>query len=78
MSGFRPYDESVGSSLSQHKFGRALDLIPKKVHPDEIREDIINQKFGFMKGIQAIEMGISWLHFDTRNNSSGKLLRFHP
>lgn len=77
MSGFRPFNGDTGSSLSQHKFGRALDLIPAKVHPDKIREDIINKKYGFMKKIQAIEMDISWLHFDVRNNSD-ELLKFYP
>lgn len=78
MSGFRPFSSNVGSSLSQHKFGRAIDLIPKYVHPDEIRKDIINKKKEYMNYIKAIEMNISWLHIDVRNNNNGNLIKFNP
>lgn len=75
-SGFRPFNLSdLGASLSQHKFGRALDLIPTQVHPDRIREDIRNKKSPYMEKIQAIESNISWLHFDMRNNK-GNLMEF--
>lgn len=78
MSGIRfliEEDIEIGAELSQHKFGRALDLIPKNVHPDEIRKDIRNQKKPYMEKIRAIETNISWLHYDMRNNK-GKLMEF--
>lgn len=78
LSGFRPFnEEDTGASLSQHKFGRALDLLPKDVDPDKIREDILNQKKAYMERITALEMNISWLHFDMRNNK-GKIVTFDP
>jgi len=78
LSGFRPFDEKdTGASLSQHKFGRALDLIPKNIHPDEIRDDIINGRKVYMEKIQCLEMNISWLHFDMRNNK-GNIVTFDP
>lgn len=78
MSGFRPFDAGEFSAgLSQHKFGRALDLTPKDIHPDKIREDILNQKKPYMEKIKCLEMNISWLHFDMRNNK-GKIITFSP
>lgn len=78
MSGFRPFSNNdIGASLSQHKFGRAFDLIPKNIHPSKIREDIVNNKKEYMKDIKAIEMNISWLHIDVRNNINN-LIKFKP
>ncbi|KKM14746.1 hypothetical protein LCGC14_1702990, partial [marine sediment metagenome] len=38
--GFRPFDCIIGAYLSQHKFGRGLDLVPAECSAKEIREDI--------------------------------------
>lgn len=66
--GFRPFNSTVGSTLSQHKFGRALDLVPVKVTAEEIRQDIIaNPTREIYKHIRAIEEDVSWLHIDCRN-----------
>jgi len=66
--GFRPFNCGIGAEFSQHKFGRALDLIPKHVSSEEIRRDIIAQPNGAnYKYITAIETDISWLHIDCRN-----------
>lgn len=79
LSGFRPFNEKdTGASLSQHKFGRALDLIPKHVEPDEMRNDIINKKKDYMKYIKCIEMDISWFHYDLRNSNDNKLIKIYP
>jgi hypothetical protein len=66
--GFRGLACSVGSTLSQHKFGRALDLIPTEVTVDEVRNEIIANPFKEeFKFITAIESGVHWLHIDCRN-----------
>ena len=66
--GFRPWSCQVGSKRSQHKLGRALDLIPIEVTVDELRNEIIanpiREEFKF---ITAIESDVSWLHIDCRN-----------
>lgn len=59
---FRKYNDS----MSQHKFGRAADDIFQDVTADEVREYILNNKDEFFF-ITAIELGVSWLHFDCRN-----------
>lgn len=73
--GWRPWDCKIGARLSQHKFGRAPDLDPRDVSPEEIRADIIAQSkdpklwfSGPYRYITCIEAGTpTWLHFDVRN-----------
>lgn len=68
--GFRIFSSWVGSPLSQHKFGRALDLVPVDVTAEEIRQDIIaNPHREDYKYIKAIERDVDWLHIDCRNNN---------
>jgi len=66
--GWRPFDCKVGADWSQHKFGRALDLVPAEVSVEKIRSDIKAEPFleHFMY-ITCIEDNVSWLHFDCRN-----------
>lgn len=76
--GFRPFDLDVGAPLSQHKFGRALDLIPVNKTAEEVREDILaHPDLDEYKFIRCLETGISWLHFDVRN-WIGPILLFKP
>ena len=67
---FRTWATKVGSHNSQHKMGRALDLIPIHVDVEDIRDDIIanpyREEFEY---ITAIETDVSWLHIDCRNHS---------
>ena len=66
--GYRPFDCNVGAKLSQHKFGRAIDLIPLEASVDEIRKDIINKTYApDYQHITCIEEDVSWLHIDVRN-----------
>ena len=76
--GWRPFNTEIGASLSQHKFGRALDIIPQDASVDEIRNDIINRKRPYMEIIKGIEMEVNWLHIDTRNYESPDILQFYP
>ena len=64
--GFRPEDCGVGSILSQHKFGRALDLHPTRISADEMRHEIKSRR-GTYSEITCIEEGVSWVHIDCRN-----------
>lgn len=71
--GFRPWACQVGSRNSQHKLGRALDLIPIEVDVDEIRNEIIaNPNREEFKYITAIESDVSWLHIDCRNYNKAR------
>ena len=79
--GFRTFDCKVGASLSQHKFGRALDSFPLEAGVEKIRKDIIdNPDEDEFKFITCIEMDVSWLHFDVRNWDRNKygILKIKP
>lgn len=66
--GWRPWDCKTGALMSQHKFGRALDLMPMKPTAKIIRRDILaDPTRPEFKYITCIEEGTSWLHFDVRN-----------
>lgn len=63
--GWRPPGCKVGSRWSQHRFGRAGDLVPVECPVEDIRADIMSgNNFQF---ITCIEDGVSWLHHDERN-----------
>ena len=67
------HEKSVYGNISQHRFGRAADLVFLKVSAEKVREDILanplKKEFHF---INAIEKDTSWLHFDVRNQLKGK------
>jgi len=71
--GWRPWDCKIGAELSQHKFGRAIDLKPVKESVDKVRADVLadpwNDDFRY---ITCIEMEVPWLHIDTRNRDKAK------
>jgi len=90
LRGWRPANTSTGAVFSQHKFGRAFDLTPSsksEATVDMIREDI-RQDAALLRQnptvlntiaeyITCIEMGVPWIHFDTRN-WLGPLLEINP
>ena len=67
--GWRPLNCKVGAEFSQHKYGRALDLVPVFAEVDHIRDDIASREIG--AAITCIEEDVSWLHIDCRNWSKG-------
>ena len=73
-SGLRTPKSPYYSETSQHSFGRAVDIIFSEYTAEEARNYIINNpdKFPHIKGI---ELGVSWLHIDTRNED--KLVLFN-
>jgi len=77
FGGWRPGDCKVGSELSQHKRGRAFDPKFKSITADEIRKDILKDQSLF-PFITCLEMGVSWLHFDTRNWTAENILQVNP
>lgn len=74
-SGFRIWTTTTGARLSQHKFGRAEDLHPKNVTPDEMRMDALkNPEVEPFKLITRIERDtLAWFHYDVGNHDREKL-----
>lgn len=75
-SGLRPFDCEHGARLSQHKFGRAIDMKFKGVTPTEIRLDIAKEHDHFFdKGVRTLEAETrGWLHVDIRNTGLNHIL----
>lgn len=68
--GWRPPGCKIGTTRSQHRFGRAEDLVPIEVTVEEIWDDI--EKGNDFGGITCIEKSgptkkVTWLHHDERN-----------
>jgi len=68
--GWRPTRCTVGAARSQHRFGRAQDLVPVEVTVEEIWADIeAGEDFGGISCIEKSRPGhkVTWLHHDERN-----------
>lgn len=59
--------------LTQHSFGKAVDLIPQGMTAEEARERIKSHKNNFPFPIR-IEKGVSWLHIDVMDCGSGNII----
>jgi hypothetical protein len=66
-SGLRTEASPYGSQYSQHRFGRAFDCISATVTAETMRQYIMSHPEEFPL-ITAIEVGVSWLHFDVRGS----------
>ncbi len=74
-SGIRTPDSKWYSYGSQHSFANAFDIVFSAYEADVVRQYIIDnpEEFPHIKGI---EMGISWVHIDVRNEDEVQL--FYP
>jgi hypothetical protein len=63
--GFRSLQCSVGVAQSQHKLGKAVDLICHKMSAEEMRQKIEANKDKLPYQIR-IELGVNWLHIDVK------------
>lgn len=84
-SGFRSPSCTIGAKLSQHRFGRAIDIKlmgRSNSGADILREDILNHKDLYMKrGLTTIESGEfapTWCHIDTRYTKNEGILIVSP
>lgn len=81
-SGFREPECKVGAKLSQHRFGRAMDLKFKNATVQEVYKDVIEnydlyKRFG-LTTLENIEKTPTWLHCDLRNVNQDELLIVNP
>lgn len=81
-SGFREPECKVGAKLSQHRFGRAMDLKFKNATAQEVYKDVIEnydlyKKFG-LTTVENIDKTPTWLHCDLRNTNQEELLIVNP
>ena len=82
LSGFRPPSTKIGASLSQHRFGRAIDVKVKGMTPKEVSEEII-ENFEIYKKVglttmENVEFTKSWNHLDCRWTNQETLKIVNP
>ena len=79
-SGFRVPSEEVGAVLSQHRFGRAMDIKIQGMFPEEVRADIKrNWELFRGVGLTTIEADTpTWTHLDCRYTGLETLLIVKP
>jgi hypothetical protein len=75
-SGFRPEDCSVGAPRSQHRQGRALDIISDDMSAASMRTYIQKNAMVFKGLITRIEGGVSWLHIDCKETGLSEIQVF--
>jgi len=78
--GFRPFSCAIGALLSQHRFGRGVDMFPLEAEVEVVRRAILSAPNSMMwQHIGAIETDIPWLHIDTRERLvSNQVMTFKP
>lgn len=69
-SGYRTLQCEVGAAQSQHKLGKAVDLICHKMSAEDMRQKIEQNQHLLPYPIR-IEKGVGWLHLDTKERSRG-------
>lgn len=81
-SGWRPMTYSKGAKMSQHRWGRAVDMKFENVTPDEVREDIkMVGRRGVYQYITRCEAETpTWVHVDCCNvgGDPDEILFFNP
>lgn len=75
--GFRPFDCKVGAELSQHKFGRAIDITFEDYESAYVRRYIrYHPSLPCFQYITFVEDNVSWLHIDCRFSILGYIRFF--
>lgn len=81
-SGFRDPDCPVGAKMSQHRFGRAIDVKVTGMTPQAVYGAILANKQVFMKAglttMEAIADTPTWVHCDIRQTGKSDILIVHP
>lgn len=65
-AGFYKSLQAYEDSLSQHKYGRAVDMLVKDMNAADVRKFIYENKHEFPY-VTFVEVDISWVHIDCRN-----------
>ena len=74
-SGLRTPRSDYFSETSMHSQGKAVDMVFSEYESEHIRNYIIKNP-NIFPHIRGLEMGISWVHIDVRNEDT--LVCFHP
>jgi len=75
-SGLRTKNSKYYSPTSQHSLGKAIDAVFTAYDVEEVRQYILDNSEEFPH-IGGIELGVSWLHVDTRPRVNGVIKTFN-
>ena len=82
LRGFRPPATAIGGNLSQHKFGRAIDININDMSAQAVYKAIIDNKADFMahnlSTVENINATPTWCHLDIRYTGITDLLIVNP
>jgi len=82
LSGFRPPQATIGAKMSQHRYGRAIDVKISGMTPQELYQDILANERLYMKvgltTIENIEATPTWNHLDIRETDIDHILVVDP
>lgn len=80
--GFRMPDAAVGGKLSQHKFGRGIDINVQGKTAQEVYKDIVENFSIYSKTglttVEDISFTAGWTHLDCRKTNQSTLLIVKP
>ena len=79
--GFRPPECTEGAAMSQHRFGRGVELSVNGVMTDELASVITEyrkEKWPQVTCIENIRYTATWCHCDTRRTGMEELLIVDP
>ena len=79
-SGLRSFTTQTGAKLSQHRFGRGLDMKFGQTTPQEVYDYILNspEDFEYITCVENIEATKTWLHIDCRTLQTGGIRVINP
>ena len=75
-SGIRTKDSKYYSERSMHSKAKAFDAVFNRYDVEDVRQYILENQ-GEFPFIGGIELGVSWLHFDSRPRRNGKIITFN-
>lgn len=81
-SGFREPACTIGGKLSQHRYGRAIDIRVSGLTPQEVYQAILAAEKQFMEAglttLEDIRDTPTWNHLDIRHTGLDKILIVRP
>lgn len=82
-SGLREFNTRTGAKLSQHKYGRAVDIKVSGMTPREVYEVVMSHEQHLIEHqlittVESLAATRSWLHVDCRYTGLDKILIVNP
>ena len=77
LSGFRPPSTKIGAKLSQHRFGRGIDVKVEGMTPAQVHELIYKHEDEFkdtgLTTLEDLRLTKTWTHIDCRQTNKDNI-----